>query len=343
MNPGEKRFCGVCCCDTEHDVPIEKIHLKYEYFTQSDIGNMDFKLERCKKCGVVGTSPEIAPKDLENMYPKTYEAHSQVHREQQHSLPLLMHIRSTVTKPLLKLFFTKSSFVVTIAQRILVSVLFPRMFRGLPVLKRNPGTLLDVGCGDGSFLNEIREIPCKSIGVDISPIAVKNARDSGLNVIQGNGEELNHIFIHQKFDVVRCADALEHTTAPGKVLKNMYEMLNAGGELILCVPNIRSLSRFLLGKYWPIYHLPFHRFHFDKNVLVRILLENGFQVRFVFTKNTLQLLYGLEYFLHHRKVRIKIVNIVSRILFTPLDILLDLFFPFWGDSLEIHCIRPGGK
>jgi 2-polyprenyl-3-methyl-5-hydroxy-6-metoxy-1,4-benzoquinol methylase len=182
-------------------------------------------------------------------------------------------------------------------------------------------------------------MPCASIGFEMAPNAVKIAQAAGLRVKQGVVDKLDESFVGQHFDVIRLIDILEHTTNPGSVIKQIHSLLNSNGECIICVPNYNAFSRRLLGQYWPVFHLPFHRFHFNYHSLKMILEKNGFVVKFCISKNTLQLLYGIEYFVHHKRIKIPIVNIFTRILFTPLDFFFDCCFPRWGDSIEIHAIR----
>lgn len=317
----------------------ENIRLNHEYFTQIDISKECFNLERCQYCGAIGTLPPLSMEDLKKYYSCQYAAHSQLHQEINRSLPVLMRIRNIVTKPFVSIFFTKVSLISRVFKRVLISRLFPRMFRGFPVLFNKPKTLLDIGCGDGSFLYQIKQMPCKSYGFEISSRAVAIAHGAGLDVMEGTIDKLTEVFSNQRFDVIRIVDVLEHTTTPGKVIRHIHDLLNKNGEVIVSVPNFRAFSKRLFGKYWPVLHLPFHRFHFDYSVLKNVLEKNGFTVKIIFTKNTLQILYGIEYYLQHKHCHNKGVTIFTKLMYAPIDILLDCIFPLWGDSIEIHAVR----
>ncbi|MFW5453802.1 class I SAM-dependent methyltransferase [Thioalkalivibrio sulfidiphilus] len=57
-------------------------------------------------------------------------------------------------------------------------------FRHMPRADRGP-RLLDVGCGNGSFLRVARAAGWHVVGVDFDPNAVKTARSQGLDVREG--------------------------------------------------------------------------------------------------------------------------------------------------------------
>ncbi len=60
-------------------------------------------------------------------------------------------------------------------------------------------TLLDVGCGSGSFLEEIglKYPNVETMGIDLSPVMVKNSKAKGLNV-----HCIDLCKVEQKFDVI---------------------------------------------------------------------------------------------------------------------------------------------
>jgi SAM-dependent methyltransferase len=100
------------------------------------------------------------------------------------------------------------------------------------VLKRIIGPLrfdsvLDVGCGQGSLLEELRlEFPqIKPNGIDISKAAVELARK---RVPDGRfwALDIARIALEEKFDLVICSEVLEHIPDDKAVLKNLIKMVN---------------------------------------------------------------------------------------------------------------------
>src|SRR3989344_5637005 len=105
---------------------------------------------------------------------------------------------------------TKESFL----DRIMINVPFSYLW----LFKRSlgdPKTILDLGCGDGSFIKVLtRGKKCKIIGVDIFKEVVDRARLSGAyqTVIQGDVVEVAQKMVDQKkrFDTVFSCQLIEH-------------------------------------------------------------------------------------------------------------------------------------
>src|SRR5689334_18920897 len=65
--------------------------------------------------------------------------------------------------------------------------------------------VLDVGCNDGTFMEMLRDKrKCDVIGIDISEVALEEAKSKGLNVINADVEKLP--FTDKQFDVVLCME-----------------------------------------------------------------------------------------------------------------------------------------
>lgn len=100
--------------------------------------------------------------------------------------------------------------------------------------------LLDVGCGDGSTAYAIKtKTNAKFVaGIEIFSDAADKAALKLDNVICGNIEEIEPDFNGKKFDLIVCADVLEHLTDPWKALEKLKTLLTENGKLIASIPNI---------------------------------------------------------------------------------------------------------
>lgn len=332
-------YCDLCRIVTDQKIIYDPFRLEVEYFSGASINDLEFILSRCKICGVVKTTPSLSDEEMEPYYSlQSYSAHHKLQQDLTGTLSPLERIRNFITTPFFSIFFGPDSARSRFAKRVLTSALFPRMFRGLPLLIVCPNTLLDIGCGDGAFLHQLSGTKCQGSGIDLSPRAVETAKLAGLDVRLVNIED-KEINLDGPYDVIRMGDVLEHTMYPGRLLDRVYELLSPGGELIIHVPNFDALSRYAFGIYWSGLCLPFHRYHFNQTSLETALRQRGFDIGASFTKNTLQFLYSVEHRMHHGGIRLKIVNTLTRLLETPLDVLLDLIFWRKGDGLEIHAIK----
>lgn len=109
------------------------------------------------------------------------------------------------------------------------------MFSFLPDLKGL--RLLDVGCGEGTIASEIQNRGFDVHGVDFSTVAVKKARDRGVNTIEHDIDKGPIPFEDNFFDVIWASDVIEHVFDPIFLLSEINRMLKKGGIFILSVPN----------------------------------------------------------------------------------------------------------
>ena len=111
---------------------------------------------------------------------------------------------------------------------------------------REPGTILDVGCGTGLFLSVARRRGWTPYGVDSSLEATAHARDQfGLDVWIDDFEEFDSD--GQTFDVITGWDIIEHTREPIPMLKSMRRFLSPGGIVALSTPNQKSILDIVAG------------------------------------------------------------------------------------------------
>lgn len=123
----------------------------------------------------------------------------------------------------------------------------------------SPGErLLDIGCGDGSFLLKAKSKFSEVFGIDIFPIAIECAQN---RIAKRRDKSSFHFLVHdvdeglpfddEYFDAVTCIAVLEHVISPPSLLKEIRRILKTKGELIILVPNDAWLPyrlQMLIGK-----------------------------------------------------------------------------------------------
>jgi methionine biosynthesis protein MetW len=101
--------------------------------------------------------------------------------------------------------------------------------------------VLDIGCGDGWFGKRIKkEFEADVHGVDISDVALKKARSSGLKVKQHDLDGNKLPYPNNQFDAVLCGDIIEHLFNTEFFIKEIWRVLKKDGFLVLSVPNIAA-------------------------------------------------------------------------------------------------------
>lgn len=158
-----------------------------------------------------------------------------------------------------------------------LALLYPRVreildveFRHLRRLK--PGErarLLDVGCGNGSFMAKARDAGWDVFGCDPDTSALELARAQGLEVRQGDASAWEDM--KGSFDVITLSHVLEHVPDPGTTLMQLRELLRGGGHLYIDTPNIDAIGHEVYGRYWQGLDVPRHLSVLSQRALVDLL------------------------------------------------------------------------
>ncbi len=138
-----------------------------------------------------------------------------------------------------------------------------------------PGRLIEVGCGDGSFLDRMRSLGWGVEGVEMDEQAVRDAISRfGLNIHQGTMEQLN--FAEAAYDAVVLRHVIEHVHDPVGLLKECFRVLRPGGLLVVITPNIKSLGHRRFGQDWLHLDPPRHLHLFSSTTLAVVARQAGF-------------------------------------------------------------------
>jgi 2-polyprenyl-3-methyl-5-hydroxy-6-metoxy-1,4-benzoquinol methylase len=140
---------------------------------------------------------------------------------------------------------------------------------------RPAGRLLDIGCGDGTMLEQAMSLGWSAEGVDFDSKAVDNARNKGLEVHLGAVEELN--LPDDSFDLILMSHLIEHVHDPIGLLRECRRLLAPGGKLIVATPNAESLGHAKFGANWLLLHAPRHLYLFNSANLAVMTRKAGFK------------------------------------------------------------------
>ena len=95
--------------------------------------------------------------------------------------------------------------------------------------------VLDVGCGDGTLMEYLKDIKKIDIrGIEISKNNVQKCLSKGLTVIEGDAEKDLLQFPDSSFDFVILSQTLQAFLTPEIVIK---ELLRVGKKAVVTIPN----------------------------------------------------------------------------------------------------------
>jgi glycosyltransferase involved in cell wall biosynthesis len=139
---------------------------------------------------------------------------------------------------------------------------------------------LDVGCFDGSLLNEIRKVTdWETFGLEPNEHAVALARSTGHQVWQAYADDAPFVVPQgMLFDVVYLGQTIEHLSNPLETIRRLKCLLAPGGILVMSTPNLDSAQIDRFGPTWAHWHLPYHRAIYSKRALREVAARTEMRV-----------------------------------------------------------------
>lgn len=193
------------------------------------------------------------------------------------------------------------------------------------------GQILEIGCGIGNFTKFLTKRGSLTT-IDINQSYLKEAKHTAEGLVEigfGDIEKGKYFFKTRKFNTIVCINVLEHIKNDEQALKNIYKLLEPGGRLILLVPAHAFL-------YNAIDQSIGHFRRYEKDELINILLQNGFEVN---KTRKLNLIGALGWYISGKLFREKEVNESKIIIFnliSPIFLLLEnIFEPPVGTSILV--------
>ena len=202
----------------------------------NDKSNEKFVLKKCQ-CGLIFLNPRPDLNEIKKYYSNDYLPHN-----------------------------TQAFSFFNIAYRFVQKITFylkyktiKRVMVNLPIVK-----LLDVGSGDGRFLDYLKsksnlEIYSNEPYYDLDYPDSKCLEDSSC-------------------DIITMWHSLEHVHNIRELFKLIIKKLKDDGLLILAVPNIDAYERKFFKFDWVAYDAPRHLYHFNYQTMKKLLSKYNFEI-----------------------------------------------------------------
>ena len=186
----------------------------------------DFPVVNCNDCGTFFLYPEPSESVLKDSYSEKYHG-------------------------------SREKKFMGIIQRIRISEVNRRYRLCKKRLPQN-GKVLDIGCGEGLFIEKFRKHGSNVVGIEVSDIADQRSSKKGLQVIKGTFETVD--LKGEKFDLISLIHVFEHLSEPYAVLDKIGRHFNPGGQLLIVIPNISSWQARMFKGNWFHWDPPRHLF-----------------------------------------------------------------------------------
>jgi SAM-dependent methyltransferase len=244
-------------------------------------GGGGWSLHRCLECSAAFLDPRPDRESIGRAY-ATYYTHADAPPD---SEPLAAHTRAAVLNGYLN---ARYGYDLSPASRLgpVLAPLFPKKRAYADRLVRNlrrprgGGRLLDVGCGRGTFLTEMRRAGWNVQGIEPDASAAAVGQASGVSVINAPLEDAP--LSPESFDAVTLNHVIEHLYDPVAALRILYGHLRPGGVMWIATPNLESRGHGRYGRDWIGLDPPRHLVLFTRSALSRAVESAGFEsLRFV--------------------------------------------------------------
>lgn len=220
--------------------------------------------------------------------------------------------------------------------------------------------VLDIGCGNGNFLNYLSEFGSYELhGIERNELAAQRALLHTNLKVQSRPLDAKS-FPENYFDAVTMFHVFEHVSNPTEVLTIISKILKSGGVFRISVPNIQSFQALIFKGNWLHIDTPRHLFFLKPDDMIKTIESYGFKViesssfsieqnpfgaiqsilNLVFKKKDLLFEFFKGNYYYKRKIRL-ITDILFFVLWLPFFIFTDLVISPWkrGATIEYSFIK----
>src|SRR3989344_7177903 len=257
-----------------------------------------YQMVRCKNCDLVYSTPILEYEKLEKLYAKSFTAYDE-HLENLketygYYLKELDKLRNSKLETLNPKQYQNSNDRNTKRFENL-KLKNSNLFRisDLEFSISNKLKLLEIGCGNGFFLEEAKREGYDVYGVEPGKPSVEKARSDIKKNIK-NDIFKPKMFKKNSFDVICCFQTFDNIPNPNDILAECHKVLRKGGLMLFFNHDVGAWQNQLMGEKSPIIDIE-HTYLFDKNTMRQIFEKHKFKVLEV--KSSFNI-HHLSYWLH---------------------------------------------
>jgi len=133
--------------------------------------------------------------------------------------------------------------------------------------------ILEVGCGQGEFLEMLKGFPVAGYGIENKRELVDMARAKGLNVVQDFAEDASHKIKGAPFDAFMQFNFIEHQPRPNDMVQCIRDNLVDGGVGLVTAPAFEYIRHDCVYEI-----MRDHLAYYTDGALRFLFMRNGFDV-----------------------------------------------------------------
>jgi SAM-dependent methyltransferase len=195
-------------------------------------------------------------------------------------------------------------------------------------LKYISGPILEVGCSAGFSLRVALDMGLDIYGLEVNKNVIESLSGQGISAdrISVNGLRA---FVNKRFEAVAFFDSFEHLPDPRGFLSELTAYLLDGAYIIIVLPNGGSISRKVLGRYWPHYVID-HWVHYTlRGIRMLLSVYNIKIINSFYPIKDVSLEMIIRHMVIHRNLPINILD--------KFRIVSSLRFPFNIGEIGLIC------
>lgn len=268
---GDAGLESVSCCAACGGGSLRSLYAGLEDLLGQVPGVWGFK--ECKDCAALNLDPRPAPGVIGKAYPSHYVTHTDGHRAvaEDNGRGLVWAICNRYLNDVFDARRRPEAAGLGWCVRLMppVRLQLDYFYRHLP---RKVGRVLDVGCGNGAFLQRASAAGWDVKGIEPDAAAVE-AAIGGIDIVHSTIEEFS---AESDFDYITLSHVFEHLHEPQAALDRMIRWLRPGGCIWMSMPNPSGIGRKIYGPDW--FHLdpPRHLCLATPSRVKRMLEQAGF-------------------------------------------------------------------